>query len=174
MPRAETNLRTVIGQNPDGLPLVEALPILRDISAGLAQLAAASVVHRDLKPANILRHDNRWVIADFGIARHAATATSTHTHKSQFTPHYTALSSGATNEPPSRPTSTHLARQHTNYSRAGDHSTTTNTTMRNSVTHTANTRCVSIAPRHCCSSGSSSASPSRQRAALPQAASSPT
>jgi Protein tyrosine and serine/threonine kinase len=90
MPRAATNLRTVIGHNPDGLLLVEALPILRDISTGLAQLAAANVVHRDLKPANILRHDNRWVIADFGIARHAATATSTHTHKSQFTPHYAA------------------------------------------------------------------------------------
>jgi hypothetical protein len=42
MPRAETNLRTVVVQNPAGLPIDEALPILRDIATGLAQLAAAN------------------------------------------------------------------------------------------------------------------------------------
>jgi serine/threonine protein kinase len=90
MPRAETNLRDTINGHPDGLRSDEFMPILQDVATGLAQLAAAGVVHRDIKPENILRYDGRWVLADFGIARHATIATSTHTHKSRFTPQYAA------------------------------------------------------------------------------------
>jgi eukaryotic-like serine/threonine-protein kinase len=88
MPRAESNLRVIIKQHPAGVPSDEVLPILRDIATGLAQLDAAGVVHRDIKPENILRYDGRWVLADFGIARHTAATTATHTHKRQITPEY--------------------------------------------------------------------------------------
>ncbi|WP_431236131.1 serine/threonine-protein kinase (plasmid) [Mycolicibacterium psychrotolerans] len=90
MPRAETNLRDIINEHPAGLPLEDSLPILQDIASGLAELANAGVVHRDVKPENILRYDGRWVLADFGIARHATVTTATHTHRAQFTPQYAA------------------------------------------------------------------------------------
>lgn len=90
MPRAETSLRPILEQHPNGMPLDEAVPILRDIATGLAQLADAGVVHRDIKPENILHYDGRWVISDFGIARHSDLGTSLHTHKHRFTTHYAA------------------------------------------------------------------------------------
>jgi serine/threonine-protein kinase len=49
--------------HPDDL-----VPILVDVSAGLAALHALGIVHRDLKPSNILLSDGRARIADLGIA----------------------------------------------------------------------------------------------------------
>ncbi len=55
-----------------------ALPVLRQIAAGLAELHAQGIVHRDLKPGNVLLvqgHGESDVIAkisDFGISRFGA------------------------------------------------------------------------------------------------------
>jgi tRNA A-37 threonylcarbamoyl transferase component Bud32 len=55
--------------------LAWALPILRQVAAGIAALHAEGIVHRDLKPANVLvarpddPEDPGTKIADFGIAR---------------------------------------------------------------------------------------------------------
>jgi hypothetical protein len=54
-----------------------ALPILRQIATGLAELHANSVVHRDLKPGNVLLVEKGGVnplakISDFGISRFGA------------------------------------------------------------------------------------------------------
>lgn len=46
-----------------------ALPILRQITEGLAALHEAGVVHRDLKPANVLLDGGIARISDFGISR---------------------------------------------------------------------------------------------------------
>ena len=45
----------------------EGLRILLAITNGL--LEVPEIVHRDLKPKNVLRHEDTWKIADFGIAR---------------------------------------------------------------------------------------------------------
>jgi eukaryotic-like serine/threonine-protein kinase len=61
------------------IPADEAVPILRDITAGLVELHQASVIHRDIKPANILYHESAWKLADFGIARDADLGTGSQT-----------------------------------------------------------------------------------------------
>lgn len=54
-----------------------ALDILRQIADSLDYAHKNNVVHRDIKPANILvRGDGRVKVADFGIAKIAAGATS--------------------------------------------------------------------------------------------------
>jgi hypothetical protein len=57
-----------------------AVPILRQIAAGLAELHANRIVHRDLKPANVLLVDGdaapRAKISDFGISRFGALVDS--------------------------------------------------------------------------------------------------
>lgn len=90
MPRAEANLRTFLDSRQGALPLAEAIGVLRDIAAGLCELATAGVVHRDIKPENVLRYHGRWRIADFGVAKHTAAATATHTFKDAFPKAYAA------------------------------------------------------------------------------------
>ena len=59
------------GALSSALPLTEAAAVstLADIATGLNDLHSLMILHRDLKPANVLRHDGRWKLADFGIAR---------------------------------------------------------------------------------------------------------
>ncbi|MBV9024253.1 MAG: protein kinase [Streptomycetaceae bacterium] len=63
MPRAQRALAS--GSMAEG----EVVPALVDIATGLQELHSIGIIHRDLKPANVLRHNERWKLADFGIAR---------------------------------------------------------------------------------------------------------
>jgi serine/threonine protein kinase len=54
------------------LSLAEAAVILLDVVAGLEAMHSLDVVHRDLKPANILKGTERYVVADFGLAKDLA------------------------------------------------------------------------------------------------------
>jgi serine/threonine-protein kinase len=52
------------------LPLARCVQIGLDLSSALSFAHRQRIVHRDVKPANILHAgDNRWKLADFGIAR---------------------------------------------------------------------------------------------------------
>jgi serine/threonine protein kinase len=63
------NLRIIL-ERRGRLPVSEALPILIQITAGLAHAAERSVVHRDIKPSNIiLTPTGRAKLVDMGLAR---------------------------------------------------------------------------------------------------------
>ena len=52
------------------LPLARCVQVALDLASALAFAHRQRIVHRDVKPANVLHAgDNRWKLADFGIAR---------------------------------------------------------------------------------------------------------
>jgi serine/threonine-protein kinase len=89
MPRADKSLRQHIQQSGGRVVSRDAVTILSDIAAALADLDGR-VVHRDLKPENVLLLDGMWVLADFGISRYADATTSMNTRKYALTAAYAA------------------------------------------------------------------------------------
>jgi Protein kinase domain len=69
---------------------LEVISVMTEIAAGLQQLHAIGIIHRDLKPANVLRHDGRWKLADFGIARDEEIGTQDPTFRGAGTWAYMA------------------------------------------------------------------------------------
>jgi TolB-like protein/tetratricopeptide (TPR) repeat protein len=62
------SLRARLDRNP-GMPIAEAIPILKDMARALAYAHDHGVVHRDIKPENVLLADEAAVVTDFGIAK---------------------------------------------------------------------------------------------------------
>jgi hypothetical protein len=81
----EALTRTAI---PAGEP--EVMSVMADVATGLQQLHSIGIIHRDLKPANILRHHDRWKLADFGIARDQEIGTQDPTFIGWGSPPYMA------------------------------------------------------------------------------------
>jgi class 3 adenylate cyclase len=73
-----------------GLTPRQALSLLAQASAALAEIHRLGIVHRDVKPANMmLRADGTMVLADFGIAKRTQGAMERTVHGEFFgTPYY--------------------------------------------------------------------------------------
>jgi serine/threonine-protein kinase len=69
------SLRSLLGRQ-SRLSVDQTLRIARDVGDALAYAHARGIVHRDVKPENILLVESRAVVADFGIARALARATT--------------------------------------------------------------------------------------------------
>jgi eukaryotic-like serine/threonine-protein kinase len=87
MEKAEKTLREFISEH-GAIESQDTAAIIRQIILGL--LEAGDWVHRDLKPENILLREDRWQVADFGIARQADASTSSHTLRRFLSPPYAA------------------------------------------------------------------------------------
>jgi serine/threonine-protein kinase len=78
-------------QREKQLPVAEAVRIAREVASALDYAHRHGVIHRDIKPENILLHDERALVADFGIAlavRNAGGSRLTETGLSLGTPYY--------------------------------------------------------------------------------------
>lgn len=87
------SLRDTLREHPLGLPLHEALRIIRQIAAGLETAHASGVIHRDMKPENVLMgNDGTARVTDFGLALplHEPTARLTLTGTTVGTVDYMA------------------------------------------------------------------------------------
>jgi len=86
MAKAQRSLQQLL--NTGATPEDDVIAILTDIAQGLAEVG--DIVHRDLKPGNVLYHENRWKLADFGIARFVEDSTSINTLKDCLSSLYAA------------------------------------------------------------------------------------
>jgi serine/threonine-protein kinase len=88
MPICDCSLQEKI-DNAEGLGKIDFLKeVITSIIIGLQEVD--DITHRDLKPANILRHQGKWKVADFGIAKFVEDSTSHHTLRTALTPEYAA------------------------------------------------------------------------------------
>jgi serine/threonine-protein kinase len=87
------SLRDRLRAAPDGLPLDEAVTLIRQVAAALAAAHAEGVVHRDIKPENVLLDAAGQVrVTDFGMALSLAPGAQrlTRTGATLGTPGYLA------------------------------------------------------------------------------------
>ena len=89
MLKADMSLRDYLAAMGGRLTVDDTVSVLIDIVKALVAIEGR-VVHRDIKPENILRLDDRWCLADFGIARYAEATTAPDTMKHAKSPPYAA------------------------------------------------------------------------------------
>ncbi len=68
------SLRHRMAKGP--LSIAESVGVLRDVAQALAYAHGRGIVHRDIKPENVLLSGGSAVVADFGIAKALAAATT--------------------------------------------------------------------------------------------------
>lgn len=72
------SLNSLLRKQPSGLPISDALTYLKALCSALGYAHANGIIHCDIKPANVMiDRGGQIYLADFGIARHAQSTTTT-------------------------------------------------------------------------------------------------
>jgi serine/threonine-protein kinase len=79
MPYAEGESLRARVTREGGLPVADAVRILREVADALTAAHAAGVVHRDIKPDNVLLSGRHALVADFGVAKAISESTGRNT-----------------------------------------------------------------------------------------------
>lgn len=66
---AGPNLREVLDDAPNGLPIEQVIRWFRGIAAGVHHLHSAGLVHRDLKPGNVFDDLGMVKVGDYGLSK---------------------------------------------------------------------------------------------------------
>ena len=71
-------LRDILNEHPHGLPLRDTMTVMKALCPALGYAHANGVIHCDIKPGNVMMDSGGQIyLADFGIARHAESTTTT-------------------------------------------------------------------------------------------------
>ena len=79
MELADASLYDRLLETPQGIPVGELLPLIRQAAACIDCLHESSLHHRDIKPHNLLLKEGIVKVADFGLARLVTHSITGHT-----------------------------------------------------------------------------------------------
>jgi serine/threonine-protein kinase len=69
----------LVERHPDGVPVQQVVPILREIATGLEYLHGQRILHRDIKPANVVFVRGVAKLCDMGLAKRLSGSAASHT-----------------------------------------------------------------------------------------------
>ncbi|MCX6071321.1 MAG: serine/threonine-protein kinase [Chloroflexi bacterium] len=69
IPLVDGPSRQLLLESGEGLPVSDAVRVLRDVADALTEARANGVVHRDIKPENVLLRGRHALVTDFGVAK---------------------------------------------------------------------------------------------------------
>ena len=84
------NLRQILDESPNGLPVQEVNRWIRGIGAGVHHLHSAGLVHRDIKPGNVFDDLGQVKVGDYGLSKFISTSHRGGHTESVGTFHYMA------------------------------------------------------------------------------------
>jgi len=94
---AGPSLRDILSREQNGLGMVKAAYMLREVVKGLSYLHERGIVHRDLKPENIFYEDGFAKIGDYGLSKYISVSRQSGQTISVGTVHYMAPEIGSGN-----------------------------------------------------------------------------